>query len=57
MVSKYFEKAEKKYFYDKNTKLKEDKSKNEDIKNFTIPTDKYGNSKTKIEIVEYAIKD
>jgi len=57
MVPKYFEKAEKKYFSTQETKLKKDESKNEDIKNFKIQTDKYGSSKMKTKITEYEIKN
>ena len=57
MKTKYFEKAEKKYFSTQETILKKDEFRNEDIKNFKIQTDKYGSSKMKAIITVYEIKN
>ena len=54
MKSEYFKDATIKYFDDKSHK---EGNKQEDVKMFDILTDKYKKTKTKVEIVEYEIKD
>jgi len=56
-MSDYFDGASSEYFEKEKVKTLKQDSKENHIKDFKIPTDKYKKTKMKIEIVEYEISN